>query len=123
MAIDELALNLNPLQTGGRANAATRKATLRFSDGYSVCDRCNGVLHDIARWIWEGQPVPLNVPVFNCIWQRDANEAALRALTRCARPPTILNVAGPETISVRSVAQRFAAAGARLVDDLARAGR
>ncbi|HOY63160.1 MAG TPA: O-phospho-L-seryl-tRNA:Cys-tRNA synthase [bacterium] len=49
VAIDELALNLNPLQTGGRASAAARKAAARFSDGYSVCDRCAGVLHDIEK--------------------------------------------------------------------------
>lgn len=47
--IDELAINLNPLQTGGKTNAETRKAMSRFSDGYSVCDRCNGVLHDIEK--------------------------------------------------------------------------
>ncbi len=46
---DELLLNLNPLQTGGRTNAETRKAVTRFADGYSVCDRCNGVLHDIEK--------------------------------------------------------------------------
>ncbi|MFA6450534.1 MAG: O-phospho-L-seryl-tRNA:Cys-tRNA synthase [bacterium] len=47
--IDELVLNLNPLQTAGRTSAETRKAVTRFADGYSVCDRCNGVLHDIEK--------------------------------------------------------------------------
>ncbi|HOX28352.1 MAG TPA: O-phospho-L-seryl-tRNA:Cys-tRNA synthase [bacterium] len=49
VAIDELMINLNPLQTAGRASAAVRKAVARFSDGYSVCDRCEGVLHDIEK--------------------------------------------------------------------------
>jgi Sep-tRNA:Cys-tRNA synthetase len=49
VVIDELVLNLNPLQTGGRASAEARKAAYRYTDGYAVCDRCEGVLHDIEK--------------------------------------------------------------------------
>jgi len=60
-----------------------------------------GVINDIAQNILAGQPVVITAPVFNCIWQGHANEAALRCLTICESPPKVLNVAGPETISVR----------------------
>jgi len=66
-----------------------------------------GVLHDIARWIWEEKPVPLNVPVFNCIWQRDANERALLSLEHCSVPADILNVTGSETLNVKEVAEKL----------------
>ncbi len=49
VVIDELTLNINPLQTAGRASAEVRKAAGRYTDGYSVCDRCAGVLHDIEK--------------------------------------------------------------------------
>jgi len=74
---------------------------------YSI-DLRYGVMHDIARWIWEEKPVPLNVPVFNCIWQRDANERALLCLEHCTVPANILNVTGSETLQVKEVAEKFA---------------
>ena len=43
----------------------------------------------------------------NVIWQGDANAVALRALTCVAMPPRILNVTGPETVSIRAVAKQF----------------
>ena len=46
---EELFINLNPLQTAGRAPAAVRKAITRYADGYSVCDACAGVLHDVTK--------------------------------------------------------------------------
>jgi Sep-tRNA:Cys-tRNA synthetase len=46
---EELFININPLQTAGRTRAAVRKAVTRFVDGYSVCDACTGILHDIEK--------------------------------------------------------------------------
>jgi nucleoside-diphosphate-sugar epimerase len=67
-----------------------------------------GVLVDIARKVFAGQPVDLSVAAFNVIWQGDANSYALRSLELCDAPPRILNVTGPETISTRYVADFFA---------------
>lgn len=64
-----------------------------------------GVIHDLARTIWEGRPVNRTVGRFNAIWQGDANTQALLALDQCASPPTILNLTGPETLSVAEVAE------------------
>lgn len=46
---EESYINLNPLQTGGRANAAVRITASQYVDGYSVCDYCKGVLHLIEK--------------------------------------------------------------------------
>ena len=64
-----------------------------------------GVIHDIARAIWEGRPVDRRVPVFNALWQGDANNLALLALDSAASPAAILNVTGPEKLSVTAVAE------------------
>lgn len=67
-----------------------------------------GVLHDLARQILADQPVDLGMGSFNCLWQGDATAWALQALELCACPPTILNLTGPEILSVRSVAHQLA---------------
>ena len=81
---------------------------LLFRLNYAV-DLRYGVLVDIARKVHAGEPVGLAVPAFNVIWQRDANSYALRSLEYCDTPPRILNITGQETLSVRAVAEFFAA--------------
>ena len=63
-----------------------------------------GVLCDIASDIMAGRPVSVSMPCFNCIWQGDANEMALRALLHTASPAERMNITGPETVSVRFAA-------------------
>jgi hypothetical protein len=43
----------------------------------------------------------------NVVWQGYANEAILRSLRDATPDPFILNVAGPETLSVRQLATEF----------------
>lgn len=66
-----------------------------------------GVLFDIASRVQRGEPISLRTPVFNCIWQGDANEIALRALLHCQAPAKVMNVTGPEIVSVRKTAEAF----------------
>jgi hypothetical protein len=66
-----------------------------------------GVLVDIARQVWQGQPVSLAMGNANVIWQADANAQALATFPLATSPPFILNVTGPEMIRVRDVAFRF----------------
>lgn len=66
-----------------------------------------GVLVDIARKVHAGEPVDVTTGYFNCIWQGDANDMILRALALARTPPTVLNLTGPERLSVREVAVRF----------------
>jgi hypothetical protein len=82
----------------------TRSVILRLS--YAL-DMRYGVLHDIAQAVLNGDPVPLEMGHCNVIWQGDANDVALRAIALADTPPTILNLSGPETASVRRIAERF----------------
>ncbi len=66
-----------------------------------------GVVYDIADKVWKGQPVALSSGHFNAIWQADANAVALQALPLADVPAVPLNITGPETASVRQVAERF----------------
>jgi nucleoside-diphosphate-sugar epimerase len=68
-----------------------------------------GVLVDLARKVLSGQAVDLSMGHVNVIWQGDANNYIARALSLAASPASILNVAGPDTLSVRSLAERIAA--------------
>ncbi|WP_340819352.1 O-phospho-L-seryl-tRNA:Cys-tRNA synthase [Methanolobus sp. WCC4] len=43
------AINIDPLQTGGKLTEDARKALLEWGDGYSVCDFCGGVLDLIKK--------------------------------------------------------------------------
>jgi nucleoside-diphosphate-sugar epimerase len=71
-----------------------------------------GVLVDIGRKIWMGEPVELATGWFNCIWQGDACDLILRALSLADTPPTVWNLTGPGALSVREVALKFS----RLLD-------
>ena len=62
-----------------------------------------GVLLDLAQRVMRREPVDLTMGFFNVIWQGDANAMAIAALDQATSPPTVLNIAGPEELSVRHV--------------------
>jgi nucleoside-diphosphate-sugar epimerase len=66
-----------------------------------------GVLFDIGRKVFERRPINLSMGSANVIWMGDANSVCLRSFELCSSPPAVLNLTGPETISVRQVARRF----------------
>ena len=82
----------------------TPMAILRLN--YAI-DLRYGILLDIAEKVYAETPISLEMGNVNVIWQGDANAVALRAFTHCQSPPLILNVTGPETISVRYIASCF----------------
>lgn len=72
-----------------------------------ACELRYGVLVDLARAVWNEQPIDLAMGCFNAIWQADANAAALAAFDHLATPPRVFNLTGPELLSVRRVAEEF----------------
>lgn len=66
-----------------------------------------GVLVDVAKKVWAGEPVDVSMGYANVIWQREANAQSLVAFDHVSSPPKILNVAGAEVLRIRDVAKRF----------------
>ena len=66
-----------------------------------------GVVLDIAQAVAAGAPIDISMGYANVIWQGDANAIILAAFGLAASPPAILNVSGPEVISVRRTAHRI----------------
>jgi hypothetical protein len=88
----------------GSMRWGTQVAILRLN--YAVELRY-GVLVDIGRAVFERRPIDLCMPYVNVIWQRDANSWCLRSFAHCLSPPLVLNITGPETLSVRELALEF----------------
>jgi nucleoside-diphosphate-sugar epimerase len=65
-----------------------------------------GVLLDLAHTVHSETPIDLSMSHFNTLWQADANAQAICALAHATSPPFVLNVTGPELLSVREVAAR-----------------
>jgi len=53
------------------------------------------------------QPVDLTMGHFNVIWQGDMNNYVLRSVELAKSPARILNVTGPDLLTVREVATEF----------------
>lgn len=68
-----------------------------------------GILLEIAKSVKEEKPIDLRMGYVNVIWQGDANEIAIRALHHCSVPAAVVNVTGPETVSIRWLAEQFGA--------------
>jgi nucleoside-diphosphate-sugar epimerase len=82
----------------------TRLAILRLN--YAI-DLRYGILLDIAEKVYHEKPVDVTMGTANVIWQGDANAVVLRALAHCQSLPMLLNLTGPEIVSIRWLATRF----------------
>ena len=66
-----------------------------------------GILLDIAEKVYTEEQISLEMGTVNVIWQGDANGVALKAFAHAQSPPLVLNVTGPETVSIRYLASCF----------------
>jgi nucleoside-diphosphate-sugar epimerase len=85
-------------------SAGTRVSTLRLN---YACELRYGVLVDLARQILAGEPIDVTMGAVNVIWQGDANAMTLQSLAHAASPPFVVNVAGPELLSIRRVCKEL----------------
>jgi nucleoside-diphosphate-sugar epimerase len=83
-------------------SAGTKISILRLN---YACELRYGVLVDLARQILAGEPIDLSMGAVNVIWQGDANAMTLHSLAHASSPPFALNIAGPETLSVRRICE------------------
>ena len=79
-----------------------------------------GIIHDLGRKIHDGVPIDLAMGHVNQIWQGDANSYLARMFPMCSSPATILNLTGPDVLSVRSMSEML---GRRLEAEPTFAGR
>ena len=110
-------LDPNPVGEYGQSCLGRERIYEHFSLKYDIpmvifrlnyaIDLRYGVLLEIANSVKNQKPFNLSMGNFNCIWQGDANEWAIRSLTKCTSPPNYINISGPETISFRWVAEEF----------------
>ncbi len=83
--VEEDYINVNPLQTGGRATLAARRAIAAYIDGYSVCDWCKGALpitdkpsiQSTLEEVSEFLGMDTTLPTNGC---REAKQAVMAAL-------------------------------------------
>ena len=68
-----------------------------------------GVLVDLAQQLAAGEPIDVTMSSVNVIWLGDANAMTLSALRQAASPARVLNLAGPEIVSVADVSARLGA--------------
>jgi nucleoside-diphosphate-sugar epimerase len=87
------------------STCGTRIAILRLN---YASEMRYGVVADLARRVAAGETIDVTMGYFNAIWQADANAMALAALAHVATPPFILNLAGPEELSVRATCEELA---------------
>ena len=100
----------------------TRGRLIRLN--YAI-DMRYGVLHDIAAKVASGAEIDVTTGHVNVIWQGDANAQILRSLAHTTAPISPLNITGPETVSIRWLANEFArhmGKPARIVGEEATAG-
>lgn len=82
----------------------TRVSIVRLN--YAI-DLRYGVLADIASAVNADQPVSIATANVNVVWQGYANEVVLRSLRHAVAGVFTVNLTGPETLSVDSLARRF----------------
>ncbi len=83
---------------------STPVAILRLN--YAI-DLRYGVLREIGEKVHKEEPIDLSMGNANVIWQGDAINQTLLSFSQCSSPAHIINITGPETVSIRYIATMF----------------
>lgn len=78
-----------------------------FRLNYAI-DLKYGILSELGQTILADEPIDLTMGQVNVIWQKDACEMAIRSLFVASTPANVINITGPETLSVRWLSERLA---------------
>lgn len=107
----------NPIGEYGQSSLGRERVFTYFSHKYATpmsifrlnyaIDMRYGVLTEVAKAVWNEQPLDVTMGYVNVIWQGDANAYAIRSLLQASSPPVLINATGPETLSIRWIAQEF----------------
>jgi hypothetical protein len=63
-----------------------------------------GIIVDLTQKILKDEPIDLAMGNVNLIWQGDANDIITQAISIAEVPARVLNLTGPETVSIRFLA-------------------
>jgi nucleoside-diphosphate-sugar epimerase len=66
-----------------------------------------GIIVDLTLKILHDEPIDLTMGAVNLIWQRDANDYIIQAISLAKSPPAVLNVTGPDTVPIRQLAEQI----------------
>jgi len=66
-----------------------------------------GIIVDLTLKILNDEPIDLTMGAVNLIWQRDANDYIIQAMSLAQSPPAILNVTGPDIVLIRQLAEQI----------------
>jgi nucleoside-diphosphate-sugar epimerase len=66
-----------------------------------------GIIVDLTLKILNDELIDLTMGAVNLIWQRDANDYIIQAMSLAKSPPAILNVTGPDTLPIRQLAKQI----------------
>ena len=87
--------------------ARTRGTALLIVRLFYATEPRYGIIRDLADKVWQQEPIDLTMGYVNQIWQGDANAYLCRFFPLCRSPADIINLTGPETLSVRALAEQL----------------
>jgi len=79
---------------------------LHFRLNYAVELRY-GIVYDVATQVWNDAAINLSTGHVNVAWQGYVSNVALQCFPLAASPARVLNITGPEIVSIRWLATRF----------------
>lgn len=67
----------------------------------------HGVLVDVAQKILKGEEIAVGMGGANVVWEGNVNAMALQSFAHASSPPFVVNIAGPEQLRVRGIAEQL----------------